>query len=456
MAKRQSRRKRERLPQQAVVVSVTDLTHDGRGVASVEGKRVFIEGALPGEEVSFTYVEQHSNYDVGVVAKVLRPSPERVIPPCAAYGECGGCALQHLDALAQLRAKERQMVENLRRIGKVNVSEIAAPLRGSTLGYRRKSRLGVKKVAAKGRVLVGFRERRSSYLTNMWRCEVLHPAAGAQLAGWSERLAQLDAGDRIPQLEVAVDEVGLTMVLRNLDPLTLDDLQRLQQWQEEEGITLWLQPAGPDSITTLDSYAKEIPANPAALKLLSYTLPEFALRYYFLPTDFTQVNFEINQLMVAQALAWLNPTANETVLDLFCGIGNFTLALARRAKYLVGVEGSAAAVERARYNATANGLSNVEFHLADLNSPTMTTAAWWQHPFTSVLLDPSREGAEAVMPLLAKKGVKRIVYVSCNPATLARDIGILVNQHGYRLERVGVMDMFPHTAHVESMALLVH
>ncbi|MCW8973362.1 MAG: 23S rRNA (uracil(1939)-C(5))-methyltransferase RlmD [Gammaproteobacteria bacterium] len=453
------RRRRPKLPTEPVRATIEDLSHDGRGVTHIDGKTVFVEGALKGEEVSFLYVEKKRSYDVGAVQTVHHAAPERVEPKCAVFGVCGGCALQHMEAGAQILAKQEVLLENFERIGKVCPGEVLPPLTGPHWGYRRKARLGVRNVPKKGRVLIGFREKRKPYIVDMQRCEVLHPSVGEHLHELSELVGSLDACDRIAQIEVAVDDRQTALVFRNLDPLSDNDREKMSVFAQEHEICFFLQPGGPDSVE---------PLWPAQTQL-SYALPEFDVRFNFTPTGFTQVNTDINRKMVPYAIDLLEVQPDERVLDLFCGIGNFTLPLARRAKQVVGVEGLDILVQRARENAALNGIDNVEFHVADL-AKGVELLPWWSHRrvssghvdvssihgdkgFDKVLLDPARDGAMEALPHIAKLGVKRIVYVSCNPATLARDAGLLVHDHGYTLEKAGVMDMFPHTAHVESIAL---
>lgn len=436
------RNRRLRLAAEPVRATITDLTHEGRGVTRVDEKTVFVDGALPGEEVMFTYVNTHRNYDEGAAIEILSPSPLRVEPECPHFGICGGCSLQHLAAEAQIEAKQKVLLDNLRHIGKVEPVEILPALRGPHWGYRSKARLGVKYVEKKGKVLVGFRERRTSYIAELQQCEVLHPSVGHRLEALAALIEGLNARSRIAQIEVAVDDEHTALVFRNLDPLDGHDRGRLISFAKENDLQMFLQPGGPDTVAPL--WPEEI--------TLSYRLPAFDVDFRFLPTDFTQVNREINRSMVQRAVDLLDPQSDERVLDLFCGLGNFTLPLARRSGAVVGVEGSDALVARARENAERNGISNVTFHMADL-SADLSQAPWWRDGFDKVLLDPPRSGAEETLAHLARLGISRIVYVSCNPATLARDAGILVNEFGYRLEQAGVMDMFPHTAHVESIAL---
>lgn len=436
------RRRARQTPGKAGRAIITGITHDGRGVTHVDEKTVFVEGALPGEEVTFISLEQHRNYEVGAAQVIHVAAPERVEPRCPHYGVCGGCVLQHMDPAHQIVAKQQVLVENLARIGKVSPEAIMAPLTGPHWGYRRKARLGVRFLLKKGTMLVGFRERHKPYLADLSRCEVLHPSVGTRIEALARLIRSLKAYDLIAQIEVAVDDTQTALVFRNMAALDEDDKAKLIAFAQAHDLRFFLQPGGPDSVE---------PLWPAQIEL-SYRLDAYDLALRFLPTDFTQVNAEINRQMIDRALELMELGGEERVLDLFCGVGNFTLPLARRAREVVGVEGSPELVQRAQENALLNGLDNVTFHAADL-AGELERAPWWQGGFDKVLLDPPRTGAMETLAHLAALGVARIVYVSCDPATLARDAGILVNQYGYRLEQAGVMDMFPHTAHVESIAL---
>ncbi len=436
------RTRRQRLPAPCERITVESLAHDGRGVAHRIGKAVFIDGALPGEEVGFEYLATHRKYDEGRVTDVHRPSPERVEPRCPHFGVCGGCSLQHMAAAAQIRSKQQVLLDNLQHIGKVEPVVLLDPLTGPLWGYRTKARLGVRHVVKKGRVLVGFREKRSSLLADLETCEVLHPSVGRRIGELAQLIDQLDARARIPQIEVAVAESATVLVFRNLDPLETADLDRLTQFAASTGIHIYLQPAGPDSLQLLwpDESA------------LTYHLPGQAIEIEFNPTDFTQINPAINGQIVGRVLELLELADTHRVLDLFCGLGNFTLPVARHAGEVTGIEGDAGLVSRARENAQRNGLHNVSFYTADL-AERMTEAPWAGVAYERVLLDPPRSGAAAVMDLVGNIRPARIVYVSCHPTSLARDADRLVNVFGYRLQAAGVMDMFPHTAHVESIAL---
>ncbi|MCU0835735.1 MAG: 23S rRNA (uracil(1939)-C(5))-methyltransferase RlmD [Chromatiaceae bacterium] len=434
-------KKRKPLPP-PVTVEVESLTHDGRGLAHVEGKAVFIHGALPGERVEVRYTRLQKRYDEGVATGVLRASPQRVAPRCPHFGVCGGCSLQHLDPAAQIAMKQEILADVLVRIGKVRPAEWLAPLAAGHWGYRRKARLGVKLVEKKGGVLVGFRERGSAFLAELGRCEVLHPAVGERISAIRTLIDGLSIRDRVPQVEVAIGDGPAVLVFRVLGPPSGDDVERLDRFGREQGLSIFLQDGGPETIRPLPGHAVD----------LAYGLPHHEVRIHFEPLDFTQVNLELNRLMVDRALALLDPGPEERVLDLFCGLGNFTLPLARRAAEVVGVEAEAGLIERARANARRNGIGNARFELGDLYGE-LDLAPWRRERFQAALLDPPRSGAIQVLDLLPALGVERLVYVSCYPATLARDADRLVNGLGYRLRAAGAMDMFPHTAHVESMAL---
>lgn len=435
------RRRRARLPEGEFDASIDSMAHDGRGVARVDGKATFLHGALPGERVSFRYLRRHRGHDEGQVVEVREASSDRVAPRCAQYGICGGCSLQHMAAAAQIAAKQQVLIDSLRQLGQVEPEEILPAITNdSPWGYRRKARLGVKHVPRKGRVLVGFRERGSSFVADVERCHVLHPRVGELLQDLSTLIDALSIRARLPQIEVAMDDSRCVLILRILENLSDEDRGRLAAFQTEHAVVFYLQPGGPDTVTPLD----------AAIDL-HYRLPDLDLTLGFLPGDFTQVNTDINRKMIGLALELLLPGPRDRVLDLFCGIGNFTLPIARLAGEVVGVEGDAGLVDRARRNAERNRLSNAAFFAADLYGE-LETEPWMNGRFDKALLDPPRSGALQILPLLSKLGVQRIVYVSCYPDTLARDAGEL-NRLGYRLIKAGVMDMFPHTAHVESIAL---
>ncbi len=440
---------------------VAALTHEGEGVVR-GGKTAFVAGALPGERITFRRTKRHKQHDDARLVEVLQPAADRRQPRCAHFGVCGGCALQHLAPESQLAAKQLELKDNLERVARVMPREWLPPLTGPVWNYRRRARLGVKYVVKKGRVLVGFRERLSPYVAALDRCEVLVAPMDSLIAPLSTMLTTLSIRERLPQIEVAVADNAIALVLRVLSPPSESDLATLRAFEQHHPVRFYLQPAGLDSVHRLPREQGSDFSEPP----LVYALPRFDLTLEFRPTDFIQVNGAINEALVSLALERLAPEPGAAVLDLYCGLGNFTLALARRAGRVVGVEGDAALVERARENARKNGLENVSFHPADLTQPigsggspgsgvsAASTPAWAAFAYDSVLLDPPRAGAREMLPTVARLRPKRVLYISCHPGSLARDIGMLVHDHGFTLEAAGVLDMFPHTTHVESLAVL--
>jgi 23S rRNA (uracil1939-C5)-methyltransferase len=423
---------------------IIDLAQDGRGVARVDGKTVFIDDALPGERVEWVRIKRGRNFDEGRLERVVEAATDRVAPRCAHFGICGGCVLQHLDPARQLEFKQRQLYEALTRIGKVTPEQTLAPLQGGVWNYRRRARLAARWVPKKERTVLGFRERNTSFVADVKRCEVLAPPVDSMVAPLSLLLTALSVRNRVPQIEVAVADNAVALVVRVLEDLTAADRELLLQFERDHGVHIYVQPGGYDTIAPLTQAAQ-----------LEYRLPQFDVTIRFQPSDFVQVNSELNAKMVARAVELLAPAAGERVLDLFCGLGNFSLPLARSGAQVVGVEGEAGLVARARDNAALNGIANVEFVTADLAQPTAGDAAWARRPYDKVLLDPPRAGALTVLPIVARCGAREVLYISCHPGSLARDAGILVHEHGFTLRAAGVMDMFPHTAHVESAALFV-
>ncbi|RYD16781.1 MAG: 23S rRNA (uracil(1939)-C(5))-methyltransferase RlmD [Lysobacteraceae bacterium] len=421
---------------------IFDLSHDGRGVARVDGKTVFVAGALPGERVRARRTQRHRHFDEAKVEEILLRSPDRVEPRCPHFGNCGGCSLQHLPAGKQLEAKQRVLAENFERIGKVSPQRWLEPLSGEPWGYRRKGRLSVKWVAKKDKALVGFREDNPRFVADLGECHTVLPEVGLRLADLGALVGSLEAKRDIAQIEFAAGDDTVALTFRHLQPLSDGDRAALAAFAQSHGLAILLQPGGPDSVVAL--WPQEIP--------LSFRIPEYDLDIAFRPLDFIQVNAGMNRRMIAHALALLEPGAGDSVLDLFCGLGNFTLPIARSAGRVTGVEGEAALVARSRANAERNGIGNVEFHAADL-AADQREASWARAHHHKLLLDPPRSGAAAVLDYLPRKGCDRVVYVSCHPGSLARDAGTLVERHGFRLVAAGVMDMFPHTAHVESIAL---
>ena len=429
------------------IATVAALTHDAEGVVR-EGKAAFVAGALPGERIRFKRIRRHRQHDEAELLEVLEPSADRVAPKCAHFGVCGGCALQHLSADAQLEIKQTELRDNLERVGKVVPREWLPPLRGPVWNYRRRARLGSKFVTKKDRVVVGFRERLAPYVAEVQRCEVLAQPVGELIAPLAVTLNGLSIRHRIPQIEAAVADNVVALVLRVLETPSADDLEKLRAFATTHSVRFYLQAGGLDSVTPLDAGAA------AGGDPLRYGLPQFDLQLEFTPTDFVQINAQINQALVGRAVDLLGLTPESSVLDLFCGLGNFTLALARSAGRAVGVEGEKGLVERARHNASLNSITNAEFHLADLSKPLDPNLPWLKESYTHVLLDPPRAGASEVLASIGRLKPQRVLYISCHPGSLARDLGLLVHEHGMSLVAAGVLDMFPHTTHVESMAIL--
>jgi 23S rRNA (uracil1939-C5)-methyltransferase len=447
------------------VLEVDSLDLEGQGVARrPDGKVVFIEGALPGERVAVQVMRRKNQWEQAQMLAVLRESAQRVRPACPHFGlhasACGGCKMQHLDAAAQVAVKQRVLEDDLWHLGKVKPARVLRPVQGPTWGYRYRARLSVRHVAKKGEVLVGFHERKSRYVADMKRCEVLPPAVSAMLPALRELVAGMDQRDRLPQIELAMGDRVTVLVLRHLEPLSPADRARLEAFGAQHCVQWWLQPAGPDSVHPLDEAR-------ARAEPLAYALPDFGVVMPFLPTDFTQVNPHINRVLVARALRLLQVQPDDRVIDWFCGLGNFTLPLASQARSVLGLEGSATLVQRARDNARANGLAGRTAFEARNLFEIDAAALMALGPAERWLVDPPREGAFALAKSLAEAvqaggtpGTSgawtppaRIVYVSCNPATLARDAGLIVHQAGYRCSAAGVVNMFPHTAHTESVAV---
>ena len=441
-----------RLDQTPFPLDILDLSHDGRGVARRTdgpnaGKTVFVSGALPGERVLVQQTGRQRAFDEARTLEVLQASPDRVAPRCAHFGTCGGCALQHLAETRQIHAKQRVLLENLERIGHVAPDTVLPPLTDAAWGYRRKGRFSVRRVEKKDKTLVGFREQDPRFVADLSECHTVIPALGARIGALASLIDGMDARREIPQVEfIAGDPTpefdGIALTFRHLAPLSERDRAALVAFGQQHRFAIFLQPGGVDSVQPL------WPEQPQ----LSFRLPSWDIVFRFRPLDFIQVNPGLNDRMIARTLELLDVQPGERVLDLFCGLGNFTLPLARVAGQVVGVEGEAGLVQRARDNAALNALANVEFHAADL-AQDLAGKPWMRSGFDRLLLDPPRSGADAVLRQLPLKGLRRIVYVSCHPGSLARDAGYLVNERGWTLRAAGVMDMFPHTAHVESIAM---
>jgi len=438
------RGRRRRIPLSGSVTRIDSLDHEGRGVARINGKVVFVDGALPGESVELQIWQQHPKYDLANATRILNASSLRVVPQCPHFDRCGGCSLQHLEPRAQVAMKQRILEDNLARIGKVECETMLSPIHGPSWGYRHRARLSARYVAKKGGALVGFRERRTHWVVEMNSCEILPPRISELIVPLRELLSAMDLAARIPQVEIAIGDDTYVLTLRVLDAPGEGDLALLRRFAIEHEVGICLQTAGPDSLRGIDT---------EALPRLSYRLPEFDLQFRFLPSDFTQVNQTVNTVLVRRAVAMLAPADGEVIADLFCGLGNFTLALGRRGARVYGIEGSRELVERAAQNASYNGLAErVQIFAADLfEQPAQAIARLPK--LDKILIDPPRAGAFALVEALGAEAPPRIVYVSCDPATLARDAGVLVHGKGYRLRAAGVVNMFPHTSHVESIAL---
>lgn len=425
-------------------VDIETLTHDGRGVARLDGKAIFVAGALPGERARIRYSKRHRNYDEAKIEELLTRSPDRIEPRCPHFGGCGGCALQHLPAERQIEAKQSVLAENFERIGKVRPERWLAPLTDQPWAYRRKGRLSVKWVEKKGKAVVGFREDNPRFIADLSICHTLLPEVGQRIEALSEMIGSMDAKSEIAQIEIAAGDDTVALVFRHLLPLSGRDRDKLIAFGKMHDFAIFLQPGGPDSVHLL---------SPESVNL-HFSIADSDVDLNFRPLDFIQVNAGMNQRMVRKTLELLDVKPEDTVLDLFCGLGNFTLPIARRVAEVVGIEGDEGLIARAGQNAERNCIANASFHAADLLL-NHATAPWARREYSKLLLDPPRSGAAAVLDYLPRKGTNRIVYVSCHPGSLARDAGILVNQHGFELIEAGVMDMFPHTAHVESVALFI-
>ena len=454
---RKSRNKTRQNPADNPILNaiIESLDQEGRGVAHNDGKTVFIDGALPNEHVTYQSQRIKPSYEIANVVEVLQASEDRVTPKCPHFGLCGGCKLQHMDAGAQVLAKQQMLEADLQHIGKVKAENMLPPLYGPTWGYRHKARLSVKYVQKKDRVLVGFNEKGTRFVADMNSCEVLVPEVSALIAPLQSMIFELSIRDKLPQIELAVGEDSnntsegakvIVLILRIMDALQVNDEALLKTFAETHNVQIWTQSKGPDTIK---------PFWPLNGEQLQYSLPEFDLTYPFKPNEFTQVNPQINQQMVSLAMQLLQPTAGEKIADFFCGIGNFTLPIARSGASVLGLEGLANLVDRANESASLNNINNTTFGVADLFKMTEESLLALGQ-FDKWLIDPPRDGAfELIKAITEFTAPSLIVYVSCNPATLARDAGVLVNEKGYKLVSAGVINMFPHTAHVESIACFI-
>jgi 23S rRNA (uracil1939-C5)-methyltransferase len=434
-------KKRLKFPEGLTAAHIINLSHEGRGIATIEGRKTFISNALPDEDVIFQYTALQPRYGEGRAIEILNASPERVAPECPHFSICGGCSLQHMEHSAQLTLKQNTLLEQLHHFAKQQPDTIMAPITGPQYAYRHKARLGVRYVPKKNAVLVGFREQQSRYLTDLNLCKVLANPVGNLITPLRELIRSLAAFEQIAQIEVAIGDTQSALVFRNLVTLNDGDQHKLIDFAKQHTIDLYLQSGGPNTVTKIWPLSES--------DLLYYTLPNFDLQLWFHPLDFIQINPAINRKMIPVALNLLELKPTDKVLDLFCGLGNFTLPIARTVQHVTGVEGSQLMVKRAQHNAAANNINNVEFHMADLTQPV--TATWAKQRYDKLLLDPGRAGAKEIIEMIPCWQPERIVYVSCNPATLARDAGLLAAL-GYHLQSAGIIDMFPQTNHVESIA----
>ncbi|OGT44672.1 MAG: hypothetical protein A3F42_01665 [Gammaproteobacteria bacterium RIFCSPHIGHO2_12_FULL_37_34] len=426
------------------IAQISSLSHDGRGIAIIQHKTTFIEGALPNEIITYQMVRKRTHYNEAKIIDIIQQAAERVKPPCPHFDLCGGCSLQHLHAEAQLMFKQQTVLNQLKHIGRVTPEYVMPPLTAHTIGYRRKARLGVKFVTKKNKLLVGFREKSSRYLADLDQCIILHPHIGLHLQTLGRFIASLAIYQAIPQVEVAMGDHEIALVFRHLLPLSLLDKEKFITFGQQHGFHIYLQPHSPASIEKIwpDDNKQE----------LTYSLPDQQIEFLFHPLDFTQINLEANRLMVNKAIELLDLNTNDSVLDLFCGIGNFTLPIARYTKSVTGIEGHAAMIARAKKNAEHNHIQNTHFYVANLENPVEPqNALWLNQSYDKILVDPPRVGAKEI--LMHCKPARRLVYVSCHSATLARDAEILSYQLGYQLKKIGIINMFPHTSHIETIAV---
>lgn len=430
------------IPQEAVA-TIEGLSHDGRGITHMSGKIAFISGALPEENVKFQYLHQRGSFDEGHAITINNPSPLRATPICPHFGVCGGCSLQHMDFAYQLQHKQQAFQELLWRQAKLKPQEWLPAITGPAWGYRRKARLGVKYVAKKDRILIGFRERGGRFITDSQQCAVLHPSIGQRIELFCQLISSLSIPNKIPQLEIAVGDNHSAVVIRHLQALSSQDLALIEQFGFENQLQIYLQSGGHDTLTLF---------YPVDAETLHYRLPRYDLTFEFSPLQFVQINADVNQAMVDRAIALLEIKPQEQVLDLFCGIGNFSLALARCGALVTGIEGDQGAIHQAIHNAKLNKITDCNFFCCDLFDPSFLSAPWAQRQYDKLILDPPRCGAEQVIASLHHWQPHSLVYVSCDLATLARDSAAL-NQQGYHLVKAGIMDMFPHTQHAEAIAL---
>ncbi|MCX7554148.1 23S rRNA (uracil(1939)-C(5))-methyltransferase RlmD [Marinicella sp. S1101] len=436
------RRSRNKLPQEPVELTIEDLTHDGRGVAKWNEKVVFVQNALPGEVVMAKLNRKTRNYNEALAVEILKASDDRVEPKCEFYTVCNGCSMMHLKESKQIEFKFNTLKSNFHKMSHVEPETWLSPLTDSHWNYRRRARLSVKWVTAKDKMLVGFREKNGRFVADMNHCLVLEKPLADLLQPLADLFAQTTIKQFIPQVECSMGDNVTSLIIRHMKPFESDDLMLIKKFADKHQLQIYLQSKGPKTVIGLEAYAEQ----------LNFKLPEQNLTYEFLPNDFIQVNRHMNEKMIEQALTAMEIESEDVVLDLFCGLGNFTLPMAQRAAEVVGVEGDEQLVVRAKHNAALNQIENAEFYMADLTED-QDNSPWFKQQYSKVLIDPPRSGAWEILPLIAQTTAKKLIYVSCHPASLARDTDRLVNELGFKLEKAGVMDMFPHTSHVESMAI---
>lgn len=437
-----SRRRNRKLITEPLQLEIEDLSHDGRGIARLNGKVMFVNGALPGETVMVKHTGGNKNFEEGVTTEVLKASADRVDAKCQYYHLCNGCSMMHLSPEKQIEFKQNTLKQNLLKMAKIQPENWLNPLTDCSWHYRRRARLSVRWVIAKEKVLVGFREKNGRYVAEMDSCEILQQPLDSLLRPLAEMIEDMDLKQHIAQIEASIGDEDVALIFRHLKPVGIRDRQTLLNFAQKHQLRIYLQSKGPKTVMELTEQTRP----------LYFDMPDYKIRMEFLPSDFIQVNSRMNDKMIDQALSLMNINDDDIILDLFCGLGNFTLPLATKVKKVVGVEGEKSLVERARHNARLNHLDNIDFHVADLRQDH-EKSDWFRQKYTKVLIDPPRSGAWEVLPLIAKTPADTLLYVSCHPASLARDTDRLVNELGYTLVNAGVMDMFPHTSHVESMAL---
>ncbi len=438
------RRRKRKLIEQPLELTIEDLSHDGRGIARINGKVMFVTGALPNEKVRAKHTGGNKNFEEACIIEVIEASPDRVEPQCQFYHNCNGCSMMHLAPQKQIDFKQNTLKQNLLKMAKTKPQQWLPVLQADSWHYRRRARLSVRWVIAKDKVLVGFREKNGRYVADMDYCKVLQQPLDDLLQPLAKMIETLRIKQHIPQIEASIADNGVALIIRHLKPLPESDEKNMLEFATNNKVRIYLQAKGPKTITELTTLNKP----------LFFDMKPFAIKMQFLPSDFIQVNAKMNDKMIHQAIELLQLNPSDVVLDLFCGLGNFTLPIAKKVKKIIGVEGEKSLIERARNNATLNTINNAAFYEADLTK-NHSQSAWFKHDFSKILIDPPRSGAWEILPLIAASSAKTLLYVSCHPASLARDSDRLVNEYGFQLQKAGVMDMFPHTSHVESMALFV-